>query len=274
MSCCSKRPLSAGSPLEGSWTVRKSEIRAAVRRTDPLTHHHQPTGPFWPTSGPHRPIGLPTHQPTTGPSPAQARIRHAFKRCVPAKIITLRDLKNSELVKNNNTLLRDTTLHFLNIHSHTFSLLDSSQSTSCTDILCISLDHRHDASSLKALAQETHRSTFITHGSGASVTVDGPATQWEGAQPSCTIKRSTRMSTVEEVTAAVRQVAPREGRIVMLTEHADEMGDQAGLRPQATESQIQPGGNTSGCQQADGQLQRYGSHDVLRLGVQNVKLLE
>ena len=57
------------------------------------------------------------------------------------------------------------------------------------------------------------------------------------------------MSTVEEVTAAVRQVAGHEARIVMLTERIDEMRDhldQAGLRLQAAESQIQAIGNTSG----------------------------
>ena len=46
------------------------------------------------------------------------------------------------------------------------------------------------------------------------------------------------MSTVKEVTTAVRPVATLEGRIEMLT--------QAGLRLQAAESQIQAGGNTSG----------------------------
>ena len=51
------------------------------------------------------------------------------------------------------------------------------------------------------------------------------------------------------MTAAVRQVAAHETRIAMLTERIDEMRDhldQAGLRLQAAESQIQAGGNTSG----------------------------
>ena len=57
------------------------------------------------------------------------------------------------------------------------------------------------------------------------------------------------MSLVEEVTAAVRQVAAHEVRVVMLTERTDEMRDhldQAGLRLLAAESKIQAGGNTSG----------------------------
>ena len=47
------------------------------------------------------------------------------------------------------------------------------------------------------------------------------------------------MSSVEEVTAAVRQVAAHEVRIAMLTERIDEMRDhldKAGLHPQAAGS--------------------------------------
>ena len=57
------------------------------------------------------------------------------------------------------------------------------------------------------------------------------------------------MSSVEEVTAAVRQVAAREARFAVLTERIDEMVDhldQAGLRLQAAEAQIQASGNMSG----------------------------
>ena len=51
------------------------------------------------------------------------------------------------------------------------------------------------------------------------------------------------------MTTAVRQVATLEARIEMLTARIDEIRshlDQAGLRPQAAESHIQAGGNTSG----------------------------
>ena len=57
------------------------------------------------------------------------------------------------------------------------------------------------------------------------------------------------MSTVEEMTTAVRQVAAHEARFAVLTERIDEMRDhldQAGLRLQATEAQIQAGGTMSG----------------------------
>ena len=57
------------------------------------------------------------------------------------------------------------------------------------------------------------------------------------------------MSTVEEVTAAVRRVAAREVCILMLAERIDGIRthlDQAELRRQAAESQIQADGNTSG----------------------------
>ena len=51
------------------------------------------------------------------------------------------------------------------------------------------------------------------------------------------------------MTTAVRQVATLEARIEMLTARIDEIRshlDQAGRRPQAAESHIQVGGNTSG----------------------------
>ena len=57
------------------------------------------------------------------------------------------------------------------------------------------------------------------------------------------------MSTVKEVTTAVRQVAAHEARFAVLTERIDEMRehlDQAGLRLQAAEAQVQAGGNMSG----------------------------
>ena len=53
------------------------------------------------------------------------------------------------------------------------------------------------------------------------------------------------MSTVEEVTTAVRQVAAHEARFAALTERVGEMWDhldQAGLRLPAAEAQIQAGG--------------------------------
>ena len=82
-----------------------------------------------------------------------------------------------------------------------------------------------------------------------------------------------RMSTVEEVTTAVRRVAAHEARFAVSTERIDEMRDhpdQAGLRLQAAEAQIQAGGNMSEVrevhtQQGDArQLQRHGSHETLR----------
>ena len=57
------------------------------------------------------------------------------------------------------------------------------------------------------------------------------------------------MSTVEEVTTAVRQVAAHEARTAVVTERLDEMRDhlyQAGLHLQAAEAQVQAGGNMSG----------------------------
>ena len=57
------------------------------------------------------------------------------------------------------------------------------------------------------------------------------------------------MSTVEDVTAALRQVAAHEARVVMLTERMDEMRehlDQAGLRLQAAESKIKTGASRVG----------------------------
>ena len=57
------------------------------------------------------------------------------------------------------------------------------------------------------------------------------------------------MSTVEVVTTAVRQVAAHEARFAVLTDRIDEMRDhlnQAGLRLQAAEAQIQASGNMSG----------------------------
>ena len=64
------------------------------------------------------------------------------------------------------------------------------------------------------------------------------------------------MSSVEEVVAAVRQLAAHEVRIDKLTARIDEMRDhldQAGLRLQATESQIQSCGNTSGVREVHAQ---------------------
>ena len=56
------------------------------------------------------------------------------------------------------------------------------------------------------------------------------------------------MSTVEEVTTVVRQVAAHEARFVGM-ERIDDMRDhldQAGVRLHAAEAQIQAGGNTTG----------------------------
>ena len=59
------------------------------------------------------------------------------------------------------------------------------------------------------------------------------------------------MTSVEEVTSAVRHVAALEVRIEMLTARIDEMQDhldQAGFASGRQQSpQIQAGGNTSGC---------------------------
>ena len=88
------------------------------------------------------------------------------------------------------------------------------------------------------------------------------------------------MSTVEEVTTAVRQVAAHEARFAALTERIDEMWDhldQAGLRSTGS-----GGTDPSRCvrevhaRQGDDarQLQLYRSHDILGLGVQDVELLE
>ena len=60
---------------------------------------------------------------------------------------------------------------------------------------------------------------------------------------------SRRMSSVAEVTVAVRQVAAHEARIVRLTERIDEMRDyldHAGWRLQVAESRFQAGGTTCG----------------------------
>ena len=57
------------------------------------------------------------------------------------------------------------------------------------------------------------------------------------------------MSTVEEVTAAIRQVAAHEARNATLTGWIDEMRDHmdhAGLRLQAAEAEVRSGGNRSG----------------------------
>ena len=57
------------------------------------------------------------------------------------------------------------------------------------------------------------------------------------------------MSSVEEVATAVRHVSAHEVCSEMLTARIDEMRDhldQAGVRLQAAESQIQSGGNTGG----------------------------
>ena len=91
----------------------------------------------------------------------------------------------------------------------------------CPCLLCTCASDRDRDSLSLHFAQETNHSIFITHA-------------WY----------SWRMSTVEEVTTAVRQVAAREARFAVLTERIDEMRDhldQAGLRRQAAEAQIQGG---------------------------------
>ena len=78
------------------------------------------------------------------------------------------------------------------------------------------------------------------------------------------------------MTAAEPQFSAHEACVVMLTERIDEMRDhldQARLRPQAAESQIQAGGTTGGHvkftltkEMMPDSFYRYGSHEVLRLG--------
>ena len=85
------------------------------------------------------------------------------------------------------------------------------------------------------------------------------------------------------MTTTVRQEAAHEARFAILTERNDEEMrdylDQAGLRLQAAEAQIQASGNMSGhvmftLSKGDDarQLQRHGSHEILRLKLQDVEL--